>query len=150
MPRLLSLLLYFLLILAISPSHAQSSVTSDFSSYQDEAQQIIDTALNDKEAFDRLTYFVDKFGHRFSGSESLENSIDWIVSEMRKQPFDDVRTQEVMVPHWVRGEESATLLAPRKKDLPMLGLGAVAIACPLNALTPTNTNLHEVQAGVLE
>lgn len=123
MPRLLSLLLCFLFILAISPSHAQPSVTTDFSSYQDRAQQIIDAALNDQEAFDRLTYFVDTFGHRFSGSESLENSIDWIVSEMKKQPFDEVRTQEVMVPRWVRGEESATLLAPRVKDLPMLGLG---------------------------
>jgi carboxypeptidase Q len=108
-------------------TNAQPSV--DIDSYQDEALEIIDTALNDEESFQKLTYFVDKFGHRFSGSESLEKSIDWIVSEMENQPFDNVTTQEVMVPHWVRGEESATLLSPREKDLPMLGLGG-SIATP--------------------
>ncbi len=113
---------YFLGITA--PTFAQSDSTSiDLSSYQDEAQQLIDAALSDDKAFETLTYFVDKFGHRFSGSESLEHSIDWILQEMNQQPFDRVTSQEVMVPHWVRGEESATLTAPYKKELPMLGLG---------------------------
>lgn len=95
----------------------------DVTSYQDESEAIIDAALNDEEAFDQLTYFVDKFGHRFSGTEALENSIDWIVEKMQDQPFDQVITQKVMVPRWVRGKESATLLAPYEKELPMLGLG---------------------------
>lgn len=115
------------LLLKTTVSSAQHS--TDIASYKDEAQQIIKAALNDENAFDTLTLFVDKFGHRFSGSESLENSIDWIVAEMEKQPFDTVFTQEVMVPHWVRGDESATLIAPRKKELPMLGLGG-SVATP--------------------
>ncbi|HET6527679.1 MAG TPA: M28 family metallopeptidase, partial [Balneolaceae bacterium] len=113
-----TLLLFF--FLTISTASAQNT---NISSYQDEAQKIINAALSDEQAFDKLTLFVDKFGNRFSGSESLENSIDWIVAQMKKQPFDRVFTQQVMVPHWVRGEESATLIAPRKKNLPMLGLG---------------------------
>lgn len=119
------LVLPFLLCFTVSFSvvHAQSTDDIDLSAYQDDAQKIIDAAMNDDEAFETLTYFVDKFGHRFSGAESLENSIDWILDEMKKQPFDSVTSQKVMVPHWVRGEESATLLAPYKKDLPMLGLG---------------------------
>lgn len=115
-------LIAFVLFLPLSPALAQSGQV-DLSSYEDEASEIIDAALQDEEAFKTLTYFVDRFGHRFSGSESLENSIDWILAEMRKQPFDRVTSQEVMVPRWVRGEESATLLAPYRKDLPMLGLG---------------------------
>lgn len=102
-------------------SIGQPSVNID--SYKNDANRIIDAALNDDDAFKTITYFVDKFGSRFSGTESLERSIDWIVSEMEKQPFDEVRTQKVMVPRWVRGEESATLLSPYEKDLPMLGLG---------------------------
>ncbi|HEX6981524.1 MAG TPA: M28 family metallopeptidase [Balneolaceae bacterium] len=119
--HLCSTLLFFFTIASVAS--AQNSTNINISTYQDEAQKIIEAALSDEQAFDKLTLFVDKFGHRFSGSESLENSIDWIVSQMKKQPFDTVFTQKVMVPHWVRGEESATLIAPRKKNLPMLGLG---------------------------
>lgn len=123
--RVKTLLILPVFLALITPSlFAQSSSQKiDLSSYQDEAQQLIDAALNDDKAFETLTYFGDKFGHRFSGSESLENSIDWILDEMKKQPFDRVTSQKVMVPHWVRGEESARLLSPYKKDLPMLGLG---------------------------
>lgn len=127
----ITLLFFSCLLFFGSTVSAQPS--ADIDSYQDEALKIIDAAMNDGEAFQRLTFFVDKFGHRFSGSESLENSIDWIISEMKDQPFDEVSTQRVMVPHWVRGEESATLLSPRKKDLPMLGLGG-SIGTPENGI----------------
>ena len=95
----------------------------DIQSYRDVAEEIINTAMDGDQRFEYLTLFADTFGHRFSGSESLENSIDWIVEEMKKDGFDTVRTQDVMVPHWVRGQESATLTSPRRKKLPMLGLG---------------------------
>lgn len=91
--------------------------------YRDAAEAIINEALEGEKRFEYLTYFADRFGHRFSGSERLENSIDWILEEMQKDGFDTVTTQEVMVPRWVRGEESAALTSPREKDLPMLGLG---------------------------
>lgn len=106
---------------------------SDIADYRDVADEIIDAAMDGNDRFEYLTLFADTFGHRFSGSESLENSIDWIVKEMKKDGFDSVWTQEVMVPHWVRGEESATLTAPRKKNLPMLGLGG-SVATPEGGL----------------
>ncbi len=73
--------------------------------------------------FDRLAHLSDYYGHRLSGSKELEQAIDWIVSEMTEDGFDKVWKQEVMVPHWERGHEYATLNAPIQKDLPMLGLG---------------------------
>lgn len=122
-PLRLFLLLPLAILTLTTSVIAQAPDYPEISEYREEARQIIDAALADDKAFETLTYFVDKFGHRLSGSESLENSIDWILREMRKQPFDRVTSQKVMVPHWVRGEESATLIAPRKIDLPMLGLG---------------------------
>lgn len=112
------------LLLSLIPFSTTAQQSSDIAAqYGDVAGKIIDEAMADATAFETLTYFVDTFGHRLSGSESLENSIDWIVSEMKKDGLDNIHTQDVMVPHWIRGEEYATLLSPRKKDLPMLGLG---------------------------
>ena len=84
---------------------------------------LIQRALSSTLGFDRLAHLSDYYGHRLSGSEELEKAIDWIVGEMTKDGFDRVWKQEVMVPHWERGHEYATLNAPIQKDLPMLGLG---------------------------
>tara|TARA_B100000989_G_scaffold298927_1_gene291121 strand:+ start:1069 stop:2484 length:1416 start_codon:yes stop_codon:yes gene_type:complete len=84
---------------------------------------LIQQALTSKLGFDRLAHLSDYYGHRLSGSEELEQAIDWIVGEMSKDGFDKVWKQEVMVPHWERGHEYATLNVPIQKDLPMLGLG---------------------------
>ena len=85
--------------------------------------------VNDNFAFKRLETLCDKFGSRFSGSTNLEMAIDWIVGEMNKDGLENVHTEPVMVPHWVRGEESAELIEPRHRILPMLGLGG-SIATP--------------------
>ena len=42
---------------------------------------------------------------------------------MKKDGFLNVRGEEVTVPRWVRGSESIELLLPRRRELPMLGLG---------------------------
>jgi len=93
------------------------------SRFGDAANRIISTALADSSAFARLTELSDRFGHRFSGSESLERALDWILEQMLADGLENVRGEPVMVPHWVRGNESAVLLEPREKNLPMLGLG---------------------------
>ncbi|MGN8226639.1 M28 family metallopeptidase [Gracilimonas sp. BCB1] len=126
LPILLSALL-------LSPNFmkAQSVLNNQ---HKEHAQQLIQKAMGSDVAWERLTYMADTFGPRFSGSENLENSIDWIVETMQEDGFDKVWTQPVMVPHWVRGEESATLLSPRKKDLPMLSLGG-SVATPEGGLS---------------
>jgi carboxypeptidase Q len=102
--------------------------------YQPAADRLMDAALADSAAFQRLTELVDRFGHRLSGSASLEHAIDWILAEMKNDGLDNVRGEPVMVPHWVRGEESAELVEPRALRLPMLGLGG-SIATPPGGIT---------------
>ena len=117
------ILFVFVLLIQSSLLYAQPAA-DQISYYQDQANQIIKAATTDSISFQRLTKFVDAYPHRLSGSESLENSIDWIVETMKNDgDLDTVYTQKIMVPHWVRGEESATLTAPYKLNLPMLGLG---------------------------
>lgn len=91
--------------------------------YAATANRLIDAALRDSAAWHKLARLTDTFGHRLSGSASLEQAIDWIMAEMRREGLDNVRGEPVMVPRWVRGAEQATLVSPRPMDLPMLGLG---------------------------
>lgn len=91
--------------------------------YREPAARIIEAALRDSAAWDRLAALTDGFGPRFSGTENLERAIDWIMQEMRRDGLDNVRGEPVMVPRWIRGRESAELVMPRRAALPMLGLG---------------------------
>ena len=91
--------------------------------YRDAADRLIEAATADHAAYERLGELVDRFGHRFSGSVALENAIDWMIEEMERDGLENVRGEPVMVPHWVRGEESLEMLLPRPLELPMLGLG---------------------------
>lgn len=48
---------------------------------------------------------------------------DWIVQQLRADGFDNVHTEPVQVPRWVRGQESLQMLTPRVKPMALLGLG---------------------------
>jgi carboxypeptidase Q len=98
------------------------------------AAQLIGAALTDQQGWARLEYLCDRIGARLAGSKALEQAIDWSAAEMRRDGFPRVETPQVMVPHWVRGEESAELLAPVATSLRMLGLGG-SIATPPEGIT---------------
>lgn len=105
---------------AASVAQAQTSIAG---SYRPVANRIIAAALADSSAWNRLAKLTDTFGPRLSGSASLEAAIDWILAEMKRDGLQNVRGEPVMVPKWVRGEESATLIRPRRAPLHMIGLG---------------------------
>jgi len=111
----------------VAPVSLRSQDIAD--AYRDDANRLIDAALANHDAYERLTELVDLFGHRVSGSVALEQAIDWIIEQMESDGLDNPRGDMVMVPHWVRGEESLEMILPRPRALPMLGLGG-SIATP--------------------
>ena len=126
--------LVFLLILPSAPATAGLQSADLDAQYRDVANRLIDAAMANDFAYDRLALLVDEFGPRFSGTESLEMAIDWILQQMEADGLENVRGEEVMVPRWVRGNESAELLEPRPQDLPMLGLGG-SVGTPAEGIT---------------
>jgi carboxypeptidase Q len=128
--RLLALLI-IPLILVQSPV-AQERV--DIEQYKEAAEKIIGRALLDSTAYYRMAYLADTFGHRHNGSEALEQSIDWLMTELVNDGFANVRGQDVLVPHWVRNDEWVEMVAPRRERLPMLGLGG-SVGTPADGIT---------------
>ncbi len=117
----LALVVQLTFVCALAPSaHAQTPIAQH---YRATADKIIDGALADSSAWRRLAELTEKFGNRLSGSQSLEQAIDWVLEQMRRDGLQNVRGEPVMVPHWVRGAESAEMIEPRHQILPMLGLG---------------------------
>lgn len=90
--------------------------------YREAAARILVAARSDSRAFAKLEYLCDRIGNRLSGSASLDRAVRWAAETMSADGLD-ARLESVMVPAWVRGRESATLVAPRERRLHMLGLG---------------------------
>jgi hypothetical protein len=89
----------------------------------DPVQRIIEAGLRSDGAYRKLAWLTDRIGPRLSGSENLERAVRWCVEEMKRDGLDQVRAESVMVPHWVRGEASARILAPAPHPMAILALG---------------------------
>ena len=72
--------------------------------YRPVAQRLITESQRSDFAWQRLAELTDTFGHRLSGSETLEQAIDWAVATMKKDGLENVHKEPVMVPNWVRGQ----------------------------------------------
>ena len=98
------------------------------------ADRLIDAALADSAAWNRIALLTDTFGPRFTGTPALERAIDWVLAEMRRDSLENVRGEPVQVPNWNRGVESLELRSPRRTMLRMLGLGG-SIGTPARGIT---------------
>jgi len=96
--------------------------------------RIIAQVLKKNDAWNKLEALCDGIGHRLSGSKELEKAIDWAVAVLSKDGHEDVKKEPVMVPKWVRGEESARMTEPRISKLPILGLGG-SVATPESGIS---------------
>ena len=86
-------------------------------------------AQADQFAWDRLAELTDTYGQRISGSDNLNRAIAWAQEAMKKDGLENVHTERVMVPKWVRGNESLEIVNPPHHVVPMLGLGG-SVATP--------------------
>src|SRR2546428_5804024 len=66
-------------------------------------------ALSSDYAYHQVAHLADNIGPRLSGSAQAAKSVDYVASEL-KAIGCEVQLERVMVPHWVRGEETAALV----------------------------------------
>src|SRR6476469_3932523 len=91
--------------------------------YRDPAARLIGEAVSTTFAWDRLAVLTDTIGNRLSGTPALEHAIQWAAAEMKQDGLENVHTERVLVPKWVRGSESAEIVEPARHAMVMLGLG---------------------------
>ena len=85
--------------------------------------RIVRAALGQGRAYEKLAYLTDRIGPRLSGSEGLERAVRWTAEEFRRDGLDRVWTEPVMVPHWVRGEETSRIVSPVQHPMATTALG---------------------------
>jgi Peptidase family M28 len=102
--------------------------------YKSIADRLIDAAMADNDGYAKLAYLCDRIGARLSGMPSLDRAIKWSEATMKSDGLSNVRVIPVKVPNWVRGAESAQMLAPENRPLHMLGLG-MSVGTPKGGIT---------------
>lgn len=102
------------------------ALASEIASYDTVVSDIIDYVVSGPfkgRTYNELAKFVDTYGARISGSQVLEDSIDYMIQLTRVEEINDIVTEELEVPHWIRGTEKITMIQPRVKNIALLGLG---------------------------
>ena len=123
----------------IAAQQADSSKTLYSAETIEGMKTLQSAALNSDYAYLKTRYLTNNIGPRLSGSPQSERAIEYVADEMRKLGLE-VRLQPIMVPHWVRGEERASLvrfpgMAPgTRQKLSITALGG-STATPEDGLT---------------
>ncbi|HNR18517.1 MAG TPA: M20/M25/M40 family metallo-hydrolase [Bacteroidia bacterium] len=130
---MLKKLLCLFLFPALCFSQAEDSIT---------IKKIFDHSLAKGKGYAWLDYLSNKIGSRLSGSEGADKGVQWCLEESKKIS-DNAFLQEVMVPHWVRGEKEKAyyVVNGKKTEVNICALGG-SIATPLSGLT---ANVVEVK-----
>lgn len=105
----------------------------------DELKKLQLAAFASDYAHRQVAHLCNNIGPRLSGSAQAQKAVDYVAAEMKALGLD-VRIEKVMVPHWVRGEETAALIefagqaAGTTQKLLLTALGG-SVATPAEGVT---------------
>src|SRR5437773_12550741 len=74
-----------------------------------ELKQLQHAALDSDYAYRQVAHLANNIGPRLSGSAHAEKAVEYVAGELNALGCE-VQLEKVMVPHWVRGEETAALV----------------------------------------
>jgi carboxypeptidase Q len=118
-----------------------------------ELKQLQEAALKSDYAWDQLAHLTNNIGPRPAGSAQANFAAQYVADELRKLGLD-VKLEKVVVPHWVRGEETGALveypgMAPgttQKVVLTALGGSVATAAQGITAPVVVVNNFDELAA----
>jgi Zn-dependent M28 family amino/carboxypeptidase len=74
-----------------------------------ELKKVQQAALGSDYALRQVAHLCNNIGPRLSGSVQAQKAVEYVAAELKALGLE-VRLEKVMVPHWVRGEETASLV----------------------------------------
>ncbi len=90
-----------------------------------------DAALEgDRYAWDITEGLTTEVGPRLAGTEAEARARDWSVAKLKAMGFANARVETFDMPVWVRGRESAEILAPFPQPMAVAALGNSASTGP--------------------
>src|SRR6266567_1952731 len=104
-----------------------------------ELKRLQQAALSSDYAYRQVAHLANNIGPRLSGSAQAAKAVEYIANEL-KAIGCEVQLEKVMVPHWVRGEETAALVQfPGQAEnttqkIVLCALGA-SVATPADGIT---------------
>ena len=112
-------------LLAATPPLAAQTIPSP-----DQIAALRDAALADTYAWDITEGLTTEVGQRLAGTEAEARARDWAVRKLGAMGFANVRVEPFDMPVWVRGAESAEILAPFPQKMVVAALGNSASTGP--------------------
>ena len=149
MTRITQMPIVVVLILCAAVSYGQQTVTSTSTPTPTpvvfspqtlaDLKRLQQAALSSDYAYKRVAHLANNIGPRLSGSAQAAKSVEYVASEL-KAIGCEVKLERVMVPHWVRSEETATLVQfsgqaeNTTQKIVLCALGA-SVATPADGIT---------------
>jgi hypothetical protein len=104
-----------------------------------ELKQLQQAALKSDYAWRQTAHLSNNIGPRLTGSAQAEKAVEYVAAELEALGLE-VRLEKVIVPHWVRGEETAALvefpgMAPNTTQKIVLTALGASVPTPATGLT---------------
>lgn len=106
-------------VLAATWTHAADWSDHDFAA----ASALRQRALTGSAAHDYAASLTTEVGPRFAGSNGDAAAVRWALNKLGSLGFSRVRTQDVLVPRWVRGMAEVSIVGPSAQALVAAALG---------------------------
>ncbi len=114
-----------------------------------EANQLIERGLEDTVGLQFVEDLTTEIGPRLAGSDAEQRARIWAMAELNALGFDNVHTENFVIPFWSRIREDAEIVspAPQKLQITMLGGSRPTPEGGLTAEIVRFTSMAELRAA---
>jgi hypothetical protein len=116
-------LIPFLLLASAAPAAAQQPSAAPPVLDDPKVAALRTAALSDDYSWDIVEGLSTEVGQRLAGTEAEARARDWAVAKLKALGFANVHVETFPIPVWLRGVETAEIVAPFPQKLVLTALG---------------------------